>query len=91
MDLSAGDLLVTGTGGGVALNLSPKVNALLSNLSVPYQEKLELLVEQQLASGKYLNNGDTIRCQIKSSNGKIDLGMQLNKVVKAKETSPIHI
>ncbi|MGG3466722.1 fumarylacetoacetate hydrolase family protein [Neobacillus pocheonensis] len=84
MDLSAGDLIVTGTGGGVALNLSPEVNALLSNLSVPYQQKLELLVEKQLESGKYLNDGDIIRCQIKSSNGKIDLGEQVSKVVKSK-------
>lgn len=85
MDLSAGDLIVTGTGGGVALNLTPEVNALLSNLSVPYQQKLELLVEKQLESGKYLNDGDIIRCQIKSSNGKIDLGEQVSQVVRSTE------
>ncbi|MGG1678651.1 fumarylacetoacetate hydrolase family protein [Neobacillus sp. NRS-1170] len=84
MDLSQGDLIVTGTGGGVALNLSPEVNALLSNLSVPYQQKLDLLVEKQLEGGKYLNDGDIIRCQIKSANGKMDLGEQKNKVVKSK-------
>ncbi|WP_223588407.1 fumarylacetoacetate hydrolase family protein [Neobacillus bataviensis] len=83
LDLSPGDLIVTGTGGGVALNLSPEVNALLSNLSVPYQQKLDLLAEKQLEGGKYLNDGDTIRCQIKSTNGKIDLGEQTNKVVKS--------
>ncbi|MEH7335537.1 fumarylacetoacetate hydrolase family protein [Neobacillus drentensis] len=85
MDLSPGNLIVTGTGGGVALNLSPEVNALLSNLSVPYQQKLDLIVEKQLEGGKYLKDGDIIRSQIKSSNGKIDLGEQTNKVVKSKK------
>jgi 2-keto-4-pentenoate hydratase/2-oxohepta-3-ene-1,7-dioic acid hydratase in catechol pathway len=83
MDLSIGDLLVTGTGGGVALNVSPEVNTLLSNLSVPYEHKVDLLVARQLEGNKYLKDGDIIRCQIKSANGVIDLGEQKNKVVKS--------
>ncbi|EKN65345.1 melh protein [Neobacillus bataviensis LMG 21833] len=85
MDLSPGDLILTGTAGGVAMNLTPEVNALIANLSIPYQQKLELLVENQLKSGKYLKDGDTIRCKIKSASGEIDLGEQLNTVVMSKE------
>ncbi len=84
-DLSIGDLIVTGTAGGVALNLTPEVNAMLSNLSFPYQQKLETLVAKQLEGNKYLNDGDIIRCQIKSANGVIDLGQQNNKVVNSQE------
>lgn len=84
MDLSPGDLIVTGTAGGVALNLTPEVLELLSNMAVPYQQKLNLLEEGQLVSGKYLKDGDVIRCQIKSSNGLIDLGEQLSQVVSSK-------
>jgi 2-keto-4-pentenoate hydratase/2-oxohepta-3-ene-1,7-dioic acid hydratase in catechol pathway len=84
MDLSPGDLIVTGTDGGVALNLTPEVLELLSNMAVPYQQKLNLLEEGQLVSGKYLKDGDVIRCQIKSSNGLIDLGEQQSKVVPSK-------
>ncbi|MFK9095008.1 fumarylacetoacetate hydrolase family protein [Bacillus salipaludis] len=90
MDLSPGDLIVTGTGGGVALNLTPEVNELIANLSISYQQKLDLLVENQLKSGKYLKDGDTIRCKIKSADGVIDLGEQINKVVRNKEKSLIN-
>ncbi|WML39142.1 fumarylacetoacetate hydrolase family protein [Neobacillus sp. OS1-2] len=65
MDLSPGDLLVTGTAGGVALNLTPAVNALIANLSISYQQKLELLVENQLKSGKYLKDGEPFAAKLK--------------------------
>jgi 2-keto-4-pentenoate hydratase/2-oxohepta-3-ene-1,7-dioic acid hydratase in catechol pathway len=84
MDLSQGDLIVTGTAGGVALSLTPQVLELLSNMAIPYQQKLDLLEKGQLISGKYLKDGDVIRCQIKSANGVIDLGEQISKVVPSK-------
>jgi 2-keto-4-pentenoate hydratase/2-oxohepta-3-ene-1,7-dioic acid hydratase in catechol pathway len=84
MDLSPGDLIVSGTGGGVAMTLTPELNEMLSNMSVPYQEKHHIFVESQLSSGKYLNDGDTIRCEIKSANRIIHLGEQINKVVRSK-------
>lgn len=84
MDLSTGDLIVTGTTGGVALNLTPDVLGQVSGMGTPYQKKLELLVESQINNGKYLKDGDVIRCQIKSSDGTIDLGEQVNKVVSSK-------
>lgn len=85
MDLAPGDLIVTGTGGGVAMTLTPEINSLLSNMSVPYQEKMDRFVAEQLKGGKYLNDGDVIRCQIRSANGDIDLGEQVNKVISSKE------
>lgn len=84
MDFSPGDLIVTGTAGGVALSLTPQVLELLSNMAIPYQQKLDLLEKGQLISGKYLKDGDVIRCQIKSANGVIDLGEQMSKVVPSK-------
>jgi 2-keto-4-pentenoate hydratase/2-oxohepta-3-ene-1,7-dioic acid hydratase in catechol pathway len=90
MDLSPGDLIVTGTSGGVALNLTPQVLELLSNMAIPYQQKLDLLEEGQLISGKYLKDGDVIRCQIRSSNGLIDLGEQINKVVPSIKKSHVN-
>jgi len=86
MDLSKGDLVITGTTGGVALNLSKEELTQISNISVPYEQKLDLLVKKQLSSGKYLKDGDVIRCQIRSANGAIDLGEQVNKVVASKVT-----
>jgi hypothetical protein len=63
---------------------------LLSNMAIPYQQKLDLLEEGQLNSGKYLKDGDVIRCQIRSSNGLIDLGEQINKVVPSIKKSHVN-
>ncbi len=81
MDLSKGDLILTGTTGGVALNLTPEVNGQLANSSLPAQQKLEILLESQADNGRYLKDGDIIRCEIKSPDGTIDLGEQKNLVV----------
>lgn len=84
MDLSKGDLVITGTTGGVALSLTPEILGQLSSHLISYTEKVDLLIESQINNGKYLNDGDVIRCQIKSKDGKIDLGEQVNKVVSSK-------
>ena len=81
MDLSKGDLIITGTTGGVALNLSPEVNEQLANSSLSAQQKLEILLASQANNDRYLKDGDIIRCQIKSPDGSINLGEQKNKVV----------
>lgn len=86
MDLSPGDLVLTGTTGGVALNLSAEVMGKISSLEVSGQKKLEMLLETQLTSDKYLKDGDIMRLTIKSSDGTIDLGEQINKVVPSKVT-----
>lgn len=84
MDLSKGDLILTGTTGGVALNLSPEVVGKVSGLDVSPQKKLEIILETQLASDKYLQDGDVVRLSIKSADGSIDLGEQISKVVSSK-------
>ena len=81
MDLSKGDLIITGTTGGVALSLSPEVNGQLANTTLSAQQRLEILLESQANNDRYLKDGDLIRCQIKSPDGSIDLGEQKNKVV----------
>ncbi|MEH7177523.1 fumarylacetoacetate hydrolase family protein [Neobacillus vireti] len=86
MDLSKGDLIITGTTGGVALTLTPEMLGTISSPAVPYQKKMDLFVENQINNGKYLKDGDVVRCQIKSSDGSIDLGEQINKVVASKVT-----
>nr|WP_263323456.1 fumarylacetoacetate hydrolase family protein [Neobacillus sp. Marseille-Q6967] len=90
MDLSKGDLVLTGTTGGVALNISAAVNEQLMNPAVSGPRKLEILIESQLTNDKYLNDGDIIRCQIKSPDGVIDLGEQVNRVV-AGNKKPVSI
>jgi 2-keto-4-pentenoate hydratase/2-oxohepta-3-ene-1,7-dioic acid hydratase in catechol pathway len=82
MDLSIGDLIMTGTTGGVALNLTAEMMSQISNQAISSHEKLDLLLTSQLKSEKYLKAGDVIRCVIKSKDGTINLGEQVNKVIR---------
>ena len=86
MDLSKGDLIVTGTTGGVAMNLATEEMSKVSDLTTPYEEKVKTMLESQLKLGNYLKDGDVVRCSIKSADGTIDLGEQINKVVPSKVT-----
>lgn len=84
VNLEPGDLVLTGTPGGVALNLSSEDMANMSNPSLSSQAKMELLLNSQQGRLAYLNEGDEIVCEIKSSDGRIDLGIQRNRVVAAR-------
>ncbi|RHW38346.1 FAA hydrolase family protein [Lysinibacillus yapensis] len=83
MNFSPGDLLLTGTTGGVALRLSPEVTEKLLNPVLSAEEKMQLMLDSQLQSNLYLKNNDVIRCEIKSADGKINLGVLENKVAHA--------
>jgi 2-keto-4-pentenoate hydratase/2-oxohepta-3-ene-1,7-dioic acid hydratase in catechol pathway len=80
-DFSPGDLLLTGTPGGVALALTSDEFDQLNSPFLSGDKKLDIILESQSKITRYLKIGDTIRCEIKSPNGKIDLGVQANKVV----------
>lgn len=81
-----GDLLLTGTPGGVALNLTAQELALLSNPTVSYDTKMQTLIEKSQAQHHYLQHGDVIKCEIKSKDGHIDLGVQENQVIFMNES-----
>lgn len=82
VDLEVGDVLLTGTPGGVAIKApNPKLVHLMQLLFSP--KKLgAMMVKGQLKSGKFLKNGDSVRCSLKSSDGSIDCGEQNVTVVK---------
>ncbi|WP_156292093.1 fumarylacetoacetate hydrolase family protein [Oceanobacillus salinisoli] len=81
MDFSKGDLVLSGTTGGVAMNLTPDLLKQVTDPTLPAESKRKTLVENQLKSGnKYLKEGDVVRASIKSKDGKIDLGEQRNVV-----------
>jgi len=81
MDLSAGDLLLTGTPGGVAQKLTPEVSEQMMNPFLDGRKKMEIFIESQLGNDRFLKHHDVVRCEIKSADGKIDLGVQINKVL----------
>lgn len=83
LDLEVGDVVLTGTPGGVAIKApNPKLVHLMRLLFSP--KKLgAMMIKGQLKSGKFLKNGDQVRCSLKSSDGSIDCGEQNVTVVKS--------
>ena len=77
--LSAGDLLMTGTPVGTALSAPPKpVQKVVSLL--PDDLKWKLFFSGQAKNNKYLHDGDVVEASVRTDDGKIDLGAQRNVV-----------
>lgn len=81
-DLNVGDLVLTGTPGGVALRLNAEIIHKIYDNTLPHDEKTAFFIESQ-KEGSYLQAGDIMTLSIKSTDGKIDLGTQENKILQA--------
>jgi 2-keto-4-pentenoate hydratase/2-oxohepta-3-ene-1,7-dioic acid hydratase in catechol pathway len=77
--LDVGDLLLTGTPGGVALQPPPALAQRLMGL-LPDRRRWELFVRSQSRSTAYLSPGDRIEASIRTADGALDLGVQHNHV-----------
>jgi 2-keto-4-pentenoate hydratase/2-oxohepta-3-ene-1,7-dioic acid hydratase in catechol pathway len=77
--LYVGDLLLTGTPGGVALQPPPALVQRLVGL-LPEARRWELFVHGQARSDAYLKAGDRITSSIRTADGALDLGTQHNTV-----------
>jgi 2-keto-4-pentenoate hydratase/2-oxohepta-3-ene-1,7-dioic acid hydratase in catechol pathway len=79
-DFEPGDLLSTGTPAGCALSIpSPakqKIGALL-----PEKKKWEIFFKVQSKRPQYLKPGQVVEASIRSADGRVDLGMQRNRIV----------
>lgn len=79
-DFEPGDLLATGTPAGCALSIpSPakqRVGALL-----PEKKKWQIFFKVQAKRPQYLKPGQLVEACIRSADGRIDLGMQRNRIV----------
>ena len=73
--LEVGDLLLTGTPGGVALQPPPAVVQRLVGL-LPEPTRWKLFVRGQARSSAYLQPGDRITASIRTADGALDLGTQ---------------
>lgn len=79
-DLSAGDLILTGTPAGTALSAPPKPIQMISSLAPPAL-KWRAFFASQARNPKYLHDGDVIEATIRSDDGVLDLGCQRTRVV----------
>ncbi|NIB40125.1 fumarylacetoacetate hydrolase family protein [Pseudomaricurvus alkylphenolicus] len=81
-DLSVGDLVLTGTPSGCAMQI-PSAFLVKALSLLPEATKWKLFVKGQSRSKKYLQPGDTMSTSIRSQDGNINLGTQNNRVVEA--------
>lgn len=81
-DLSAGDLVLTGTPAGTALSAPPKPIEMIGAL-LPPAVKWKAFFKRQASNHKYLHQDDVITASIATDDGAIDLGTQRMKVVYA--------
>jgi 2-keto-4-pentenoate hydratase/2-oxohepta-3-ene-1,7-dioic acid hydratase in catechol pathway len=79
-DLDPGDVILTGTPGGVAL--SPPKSKMVRAVGdlLPESVKWRLFIEQQAKSPRYLHPGDRVMAAIRTPDGRVDLGAQSNLV-----------
>jgi 2-keto-4-pentenoate hydratase/2-oxohepta-3-ene-1,7-dioic acid hydratase in catechol pathway len=77
--LVPGDLLITGTPGGVALQPPGALVQRVAGL-LPEDKRWELFVKGQLKSSAYLKPGDEIAASIRTADGALDLGTQRTTV-----------
>ncbi len=78
-DLSAGDLVLTGTPVGTALSAPHKVVTLIGSL-LPPAVKWKAFFKSQARNLKYLHDGDVVETTVATDDGAIDLGAQRNIV-----------
>lgn len=79
-DFDAGDLLSTGTPAGCALAIPSPAKQRLGQL-VPEKTRWRLFMKIQAKRPQYLQPGDVVEARIRSADGRIDLGVQRNRVV----------
>ena len=80
-NLSPGDVLLTGTPGGVAIRSPSAWVRRIAGLFLGERALLRAFVRGQLKNPAYLKDGDIVECRISSPDGVIDLGRQRNVVV----------
>ena len=80
---SAGDCLLTGTPGGVLVNVNMKAGlSIMLNLKNDVKRRKKF-TEAQLAQTRFLEPGDVLELSIKTPDGSIDLGCQRNEIADA--------
>jgi 2-keto-4-pentenoate hydratase/2-oxohepta-3-ene-1,7-dioic acid hydratase in catechol pathway len=81
-NLNTGDVVLTGTPAGCAMQLpSPFLVRLLG--LVPERKKWKIFIRAQSRKPNYLQPDDVVEATIRSDDGHIDLGMQRNRIVSA--------
>lgn len=79
-DFEAGDLLSTGTPAGCALAVPSPARQRLAAL-LPEKTKWKVFMNMQAKRTEYLKPGDVVEARIRTADGRVDLGVQRNRIV----------
>jgi 2-keto-4-pentenoate hydratase/2-oxohepta-3-ene-1,7-dioic acid hydratase in catechol pathway len=78
MNLNVGDLVLTGTPGGVIVKAPSKLMQGIATWLLSNEKKVDIFRKKK---DEFLQDGDIIKAHISSEDGTIDLGYQINKIV----------
>ncbi len=78
MNLSTGDLILTGTPGGVIVKAPSKF---MQGIATWLLSNEKVVATFRKKKGEFLQDGDVIKAHIGSADGSIDLGYQENRIV----------
>lgn len=78
--LYAGDLIATGTAGGVAAKAPGKLTMTLARILLTEQKKFEIFVKKGPQNPLYLKPGDRVEFSGHTDDGLLDLGKQTNLI-----------
>jgi 2-keto-4-pentenoate hydratase/2-oxohepta-3-ene-1,7-dioic acid hydratase in catechol pathway len=81
MDMSAGDLILTGTPGGVILQATAPLGQILTTKLFKDSERKDAIVQEATAHAHFLTPGDIMRVEMRTDDNAVDFGWQLLKVV----------
>ncbi|HBM87288.1 MAG TPA: fumarylacetoacetate hydrolase [Rhodobiaceae bacterium] len=81
-DFSEGDLLATGTPGGVAMQAPKSKLLMFISKLIPEAKKWEIFIKRSQSNPSFLQPGDVIQSRIATEDGALDLGTQTNKIVQ---------
>ncbi len=79
-DFEPGDLLATGTPAGCALSIPSPAKQRLAAL-LPEKKKWQIFLKVQAGRTQYLKPGQVVEASIRSADGRVDLGVQRNRIV----------
>lgn len=83
MDLSAGDLVLTGTPGGVILQATAPLGQILTTKLFKDSERKDAIVQEATAHARYLTPGDIVRAEMRTDDHTVDFGSQSLEIVDA--------
>ncbi len=81
MDLRRGDMILTGTPGGVIAQGSPTIMAILKDHLLDDATRRAMMTAEMQGAAKFLAPGDTMKLNLRDEHAGVGLGSQYSRIV----------